>query len=176
MPVFSNPTGQTVVIRDLNLNVLPSATVEVSSAQAAQSWDLGVALEQGSLTYVSGGSWRLGLGDVVDISTIQPAVTQSGPSSGATEGFWVGSYNSMRLYTAVISGDLTWSYQSSPDGGSTWFPHAELSPVTLAAVVSGSTITPAYESYLVENLGVMGQLAWATTSGVTFAARVALKS
>jgi hypothetical protein len=172
MPTLINPNSYTVTVRDLNLIMQPGQSQDVFTAQVAASWDLGQALEQGQLVFASGGGWRLENGRISSVYSIQAPITVTAGSGVLTDAFWTGSYDTVRVYFALMSGDLTWSYTSSVDGGSTWFSHNELTSVQLSATGSG----PVYNSYLIENLGVMGQLECSTVSGATFAARVALKS
>jgi hypothetical protein len=166
---YANVSGQSITLQDLNMVVAPATSVTIPDDQGVSSWSLALALLQGALVMTNGGSWTFEGARKVTSTTVQSAMTALPATSGATQGFWTGAYNEARVYMAVTTGDVTWNYASSPDGGNSWFNHAEFSPVT---VTPATTLT----SVPLTNLGFYGQLQWSTVSGATFAARVVLKS
>ncbi len=170
MATYQNVTTQTIKLEDLNgLTFNPGQQLSIPDEIGEDSWSLASALQQGGLVLVDGGSWPFEGGRFVTSQLIQPAGTLTPGSSGETNPFWTGIYDVARIYWALSSGDLTWTYQSSPDGGGSWFNNAEFVPVTLTA-----TTTP--ESVVVTNLGAMGRITWSTVNGAVCAAKVVLKT
>lgn len=167
MASYQNVTSSTVQLSDLGQSVAPGATLSITDAQAYESYSLAQALEQNTLAMTDGGSWPFRGAKKATTSTIISAMTALAATSGTSTPIWTGVYEEARVYVALASGDLTWQYQSSPDGGASWFNHVELTPVQA---------TTALNSVALHDLGVYGRVQWATVSGATFAVRIALKS
>lgn len=167
MATYLNVSSATVQLADMGLSLAPAQSLAISDRQANESASLAEALQQGLLAMTDGGSWIYAGARKPSSETVIGAMTVLAVSSGVSDPFWTGVYERARVYVALSSGDLTWQYQSSPDGGGSWFTHAELAPVAVSAGLV---------SVALQDLGIYGRLQWSSVSGATFAARVTLKS